>query len=108
MANLTITVDEDILKRARMRALEEGTSVNALLAEYLTRFAEPVRSPMDSLQEIWAIVDKEWQERKARGAAPPVIREPGRTLRDEIYDERMEELERRRNRSAGSGPVKGR
>ncbi len=30
MANLTITVDEQTLKKARMRALEEGTSVNAL------------------------------------------------------------------------------
>lgn len=30
MTNLTITVDEQTLKRARMRALEEGTSVNAV------------------------------------------------------------------------------
>jgi tryptophan synthase alpha subunit len=31
VANLTITVDGETVKRARMRALEEGTSVNALL-----------------------------------------------------------------------------
>jgi hypothetical protein len=35
MTNLTITVDEQTLKRASMRALEEGTSVNAVLREYL-------------------------------------------------------------------------
>ena len=35
MANLTITVDDYLLKRARIKALEEGTSVNALLREYL-------------------------------------------------------------------------
>jgi hypothetical protein len=34
MTNLTITVDEGTLKRARMRALEEDTSVNAVLREY--------------------------------------------------------------------------
>jgi hypothetical protein len=40
MANLTITVSSDVLKQARMRALAEDTSVNALLAEYLARYAK--------------------------------------------------------------------
>ena len=39
MANLTITVDEEILRKARVRALERGTSVNRVLAEYLEIFA---------------------------------------------------------------------
>jgi len=39
MANLTITIDDELLKRARLRALERNTSVNALLREYLTTFA---------------------------------------------------------------------
>ena len=39
MANLTITVDDEVLRRARIRALEQGTSVNALLREYLEAFA---------------------------------------------------------------------
>lgn len=39
MANLTITVDAEILKRARIRALAQGTSVNAILAERLAAFA---------------------------------------------------------------------
>jgi len=34
MADLTITVDERLLKHARMRALNDGTSVNALLRSY--------------------------------------------------------------------------
>ena len=38
MANLTIAVDDDILRRARIRALEAGTSVNALLRAYLESF----------------------------------------------------------------------
>ena len=38
MANLTITVPEEILKSARRRALEQGTSVNALLRAYLRQF----------------------------------------------------------------------
>jgi post-segregation antitoxin (ccd killing protein) len=39
VANLTITVDDEILKRARIRALEQGTSVSAVLAERLRAFA---------------------------------------------------------------------
>lgn len=39
MANLTITIDERLLKQARMRALEDGTSVNAVLRTYLERYA---------------------------------------------------------------------
>ena len=39
MANLTLAIDEDVLRRARIRALEQGTSVNALLREYLDAYA---------------------------------------------------------------------
>ena len=37
--NLTITVDDEILRRARIRALEQGTSVNAVLREFLESYA---------------------------------------------------------------------
>lgn len=40
MANLTITVDDTTLKRARLRALERNESVNAYLAEVLRRYAD--------------------------------------------------------------------
>ena len=46
MTNLTISVDDEILKRARIRALEEDTSVNAVLAHYLTVYAQA-----DALQQ---------------------------------------------------------
>jgi len=39
MANVTLTVDDQVLKRARIRALENGTSVNALISDYLSRYA---------------------------------------------------------------------
>jgi hypothetical protein len=41
MANLTVTVDARVLKRARMRALEDGTSVNALVGDFLQQYAGP-------------------------------------------------------------------
>ena len=39
MGNLTITVDEEVLRRARIRALQQGTSVNAVLRELLEAYA---------------------------------------------------------------------
>jgi hypothetical protein len=39
MTNLTLTVDDDVLRRARIRALEQGTSVNALVRDYLRQLA---------------------------------------------------------------------
>jgi hypothetical protein len=35
MANLTLSIDDALLKRARIRALERDTSVNSLVRGYL-------------------------------------------------------------------------
>ena len=39
MANLTIVVDDEILKQARKRALDRGESVNQVLAGKLAEYA---------------------------------------------------------------------
>lgn len=44
MANLTLSIDDELLKRARIRALEADTSVNALVRAYLEDFGEGDRS----------------------------------------------------------------
>ena len=37
--NLTVVIDEDTLKRARIRAIQENTSVNAVVREFLASTA---------------------------------------------------------------------
>lgn len=56
MANLTLTIDDEVLRRARIRALEEGTSVNALVRVYLARFAgaDDEASALDELRAMAA------------------------------------------------------
>lgn len=39
MTNLTLTIEEETLKRARIRALEQGTSVNAVVREFLESYS---------------------------------------------------------------------
>ena len=65
MANLTITVDEGSLKRARIRALEEGTSVNALLRSFLESYAGTSRYQQEAVREIVAL-SRRSQSRRGR------------------------------------------
>lgn len=38
MTNVTFSIDEEDLKQARMLALQQGTSLNALIREYLKSY----------------------------------------------------------------------
>lgn len=80
MVNLTITVDEQTLKRARMRALEEDTSVNAVLREYLEEYSGRRREQREAARRI--IEDA---RRGGAGSGPG-----GRTWkREDAYEERL-------------------
>jgi len=43
VANLTLVIDDDLLQRARLRALAQGTSVNAVVREMLAAYAADER-----------------------------------------------------------------
>ncbi len=40
MANITVSVPDDVYRAARIRAAERGSSVSALVAEYLNSLSE--------------------------------------------------------------------
>lgn len=73
MANLTLTIDDDVLKKARIHALERGTSVNALVREYLERIAHDDAELQAIVAGIDAVAD----------AAP--TRRGSRWTRDDLY-----------------------
>jgi hypothetical protein len=52
MANLTLVVDDDVLRKARMRALEQGTSVNAVLRAYLEAYSGAAQLREAALQDL--------------------------------------------------------
>jgi plasmid stability protein len=76
MTNLTLTIDDELLKRARIRALEQDTSVNALVREYLERLAGQAKG-----QEAVSTL-LELAERSAAGSGS----EGRRWTRDELYE----------------------
>ena len=55
MSNLTITIDNETLKKARMRALEQGTSVNALLREFLEAYSGVRTEQRKAAKEILSL-----------------------------------------------------
>ena len=82
MANLTITVDDQVLQRARIRALEQGTSVNAILAERLQAFAREAEAQTRATRSLIALAK---ENRKARGKAP-AKRRGRRWSREELHE----------------------
>ncbi len=75
MASLTITIDDDILQRARIRALQEGTSVNALLREYLEAYAGRRDAQRQAIADVRAIAERATSRRSER-----------RWTRDELHE----------------------
>ena len=94
--NLTITVDAEVLKRARIRAIEENTSVNAVLRDRLNAYADGDRSLRDAAEEAAKHDERAVKRfiRLSETLRPAVTRpgngggEPGprRWTRDELYD----------------------
>jgi hypothetical protein len=52
MTHLTITLDEDLLERARAKAQEEGTSVDALLRSYLEAYSSSREDREQAVKEL--------------------------------------------------------
>ena len=73
--NLTITVDGDLLKRARIRALQEDTSVNVVLRQVLEAYAGVGERRRDAVADLLALSGAATSR---RGAA--------RWTRDELYE----------------------
>lgn len=53
--NLTITVDDEVLKQARIRALQEDTSVNAVLRSFLETYACPPGREQAAIADLIAL-----------------------------------------------------
>ncbi len=78
MANLTLTIDDELLKRARILALQRGTSVNALVREYLLSLARDENELESIASGIDAVADAADSGRGHR-----------RWSREDLYEERL-------------------
>ena len=86
MKNITVSVDDETYRRARVRAAEQGTSVSRVVKEELVRYsAQPSAHEERSarLNALYAKIDA-----RMKGTTGDVIY-PG--WRDDLYDERFDE-----------------
>ena len=58
MANLTIVVDPEILKQARIQALQDGTTVNKLLSAHLEDYVGRRARQGEVLSRILELAEK--------------------------------------------------
>lgn len=86
MANLTIVVDDELLKTARIKALQEGTSVNEICRKAIERFAEPAQQRADEMMATWREV-----ARHVKPLPPGERAWPGR---EALYEERLSRIGR--------------
>jgi plasmid stability protein len=74
MANVTLSIDDDVLRRCRAYAESHGISLNALIRELLER-AVPATSDDTVDDELFALMDELKVSLKGK-----------RWTRDELYD----------------------
>jgi hypothetical protein len=58
MANLTLSLDDELLQKAREAALRERTSVNALVRDYLCHYVESKSRRLQALDALDALVER--------------------------------------------------
>jgi len=84
MKNITLKIDDETYRKARMRAASEGTSVSAMVRDFLNR---QVNEEEERETRRIAALDQLYQLAEARGQARS---EPLKPLtREEIYAERL-------------------
>ncbi len=82
--NLTVVIDDHVLRGARIRALQEGTSVNAVVRARLEEYASQGNSPEARVRG--------WEELWTKAASLPEAegeRDPRPWTREDAYDRKV-------------------
>ncbi len=66
MANLTLSLDDTLLHKAREAALRENTSVNALVREYLKQYVNARERRLRALDALDAVAERTGSASDAR------------------------------------------
>lgn len=77
MANLTLTIDDELLLKARQRALREKKSVNAVVRDYLTSYVKAENH--ERAQRVIRLMEEIYRQDKPSSGGK-------KWTRDEIYD----------------------
>jgi len=86
MKNITLKIDDDTYRKARIRAAQQGTSISALVRDFLIRQEaeedDQETRRIAALDELYRITDERGTARRGKKPIKPLTRE-------EIYAERL-------------------
>ncbi len=91
MSNLTISVDDELIKRARVRAIQQGTSLSAKVRDYLQHYVNESEEMLkqqrdDATARLMAAIATATTQTQVDTAATAPDAGPRMTLRDELYE----------------------
>jgi plasmid stability protein len=81
MKNITVSVDDETYRRARIKAAERDTSVSAMVRDFLNGIAIE-ETEHDRFQRLAR------EEKELRKQVPPGVSAADRLSRDELYERR--------------------
>lgn len=94
MSNLTISVDDALIKQARVRAIQQGTSVSAKVREFLQQYANESDAALqkqrdDATGRLMAVIESATLQTRSPSAAglPGPAPTQQRSLRDQLYED---------------------
>lgn len=78
MKNITLSIDDDLYRAARIAAAERDTTVSALVRDFLQRLTRPANSPDDLTAALFLALDQAKPNRAS-----------DRPSREETHDRRV-------------------
>lgn len=85
MKNITVKIDDETYRKARVRAAQNGTSVSAMVQEFLSKMEDD----SDREKRRSAMLEKLYAETDAAAKAKPRKKSFKPLTREEIYGERL-------------------
>ena len=96
MSNLTISIDDHLIKQARVRAIQQGTSLSAKIREYIAAYASGTADRLsgDATTDLLRMIDDVRTEVRRNAAADASgsgeasgpSTPASRSLREELYE----------------------
>jgi plasmid stability protein len=89
MPNLTISIDDQLIKQARIRVAQQGTSLSAKVRELLLNYVNGTDEASKRRQEemtnnLMSVIES--ATRLTQGSIPSSVGTERKTLREEMYE----------------------
>ena len=88
MSNLTISLDDHLIKQARVRAIQQGTSLSAKIREFIAAYASGTADRLsgDATTDLLRMIDDVRTEVRLNASEPGSPPSGPRSMRQEIYE----------------------